>query len=98
MQYTRLATQYTDLRIDEQKILVELACASTLASAYSPKLFDKLVPPKPSGGRRTVVYIVCGGFKVSLAELAEYQKIVAADTAAEWEVACNGERWCIPKQ
>ncbi|KAJ3522750.1 hypothetical protein NM688_g8829 [Phlebia brevispora] len=82
---------------DEHKILVELACATTLASAYSPVLFNKLVPPKPPGQRRTVVYIVCGGFKVSLAELEEFRKLVEADLSDAWEVLCNGERWSIPK-
>ena len=76
---------------------MELACAATLVSAYSPTLFDKLIPPKASGVRRTVVYIVCGGFKVSLAELAEYNAIVEAEQPKEWQVLCNGERWNIPK-
>ena len=77
--------------------MVELACATTLASAYSPILFNKLVPPSTSGGRRVVVYIVCGGFKTSLAEFAEFKKAVEADEAKVWEVACNGETWNIPK-
>lgn len=91
-------SSHNQLDADEHKILVELACAVTLVSAYSPTLFDKLVPPKPSGAKRTVVYIVCGGFKVSLAELAEYKSIVEADKAPEWDVLCNGERWSISKQ
>lgn len=32
------------LSVDEQKMLVELACAATLAHAYVPGLLDKLVP------------------------------------------------------
>ena len=44
-----------------------------------------------------MVYIVCGGFKTSLAEFAEFRKVVEADEAKVWEVACNGETWNIPK-
>lgn len=84
---------------DEHKLLVELACATTLAPAYSPALLDKLVPPQPSI-RRTVVFIVCGGFKVSLDELAEYRTILDAQESSrrEWEVLCNGEQWRIEKR
>ena len=80
-------------RTDEHKMLVELACATTLAPAYSPALFAKLVPP---GGN--VVFVVCGGFKVSLAELEEYRGVVEEKTAqcTHWDVLCNGERWEIP--
>ena len=49
--------------------MVELACAATMVPGYSKELFDKLLPPKPSGEPRNVVFIVCGGFKVSVAEL-----------------------------
>ena len=82
---------------DEQKILVELACATSLTSAFNPILFNKLVPPKADGSKRTVVYIVCGGFKISLSELAEFKTIVEADKASDWKVKCNGEDWNVPK-
>ena len=48
-------------------MLVELACAAALSPAYNPALFRKLIPP--SGKRVTVVFIICGGFKVSLEEM-----------------------------
>ncbi|EKM55717.1 uncharacterized protein PHACADRAFT_144419 [Phanerochaete carnosa HHB-10118-sp] len=83
---------------DEHKIMAELACAATLAPAYYKELFDKLVPPKPNGEPRNVIFIVCGGFKVSVAELMEYAKTAAGDKAPDWEVLCNGERWSILKQ
>ena len=81
--------------IDEHKILVELACSTTLAPAYSPELFSKLVSPSPS---KTVVFVVCGGFKISLAELEEYRDIVEDKTGGRthWDVLCNGEQWSIP--
>ena len=78
--------------------MVELACAATMVPGYSKELFDKLLPPKPSGEPRNVVFIVCGGFKVSVAELIDYTKIVSAEASSHWEVACNGERWSILKQ
>ena len=69
-----------------------------MVSGYSKELFDKLVPPKPSGEPRNVVYIACGGFKVSVAELVDYNKAVEAEQSSHWDVLCNGERWNILKQ
>ena len=82
---------------DDHKILVELACAATLAPAYKPSLFHRLVPP--TGTPPTVVLVVCGGFKVSLADLEEYKSRVEAEIAAggEWEVSLNGESFTVPK-
>ncbi|OCH95647.1 tryptophan synthase beta subunit-like PLP-dependent enzyme [Obba rivulosa] len=84
---------------DEHKVLVELACATTLAPAYwgSQEHFDKLVPPREDGRRRTVVFEVCGGFKISLAEMEKHQKEVEAEvqTGEAWRVLCNGEQWSI---
>ena len=77
--------------------MVELACATTLAPAYSKELFDKLVPQKPSGEPRNILFIVCGGFKISVAELMEYSEIAAAEQSPAWEILCNGERWEIAK-
>jgi len=46
-------------------------------------------------------YSLCaGGFKVSLKEIEEYRTIVRRELEAgkyDWECACNGERWNIPK-
>ena len=77
--------------------MVELACAVTLAPAYNQTLFQALVPSteKPA----TVVFVVCGGFKVSLADLKQYERIVEAEltASAEWDVALNGQSIKIPK-
>jgi L-serine/L-threonine ammonia-lyase len=78
--------------------MVELACATTMVPGYSKELFDRLVPVKTSGEPRNVIFIVCGGFKVSVAELMEYTKIAAAETSSHWEVLCNGEQWSLLKQ
>ena len=74
-------------------MLVELACSTTLVPAYKPGLFDDLVPPKDSGEKRTVVFIVCGGFKISLDDVAIYRDIVdkdVRDNGDSWEVLRNG--------
>ncbi|KAH9842922.1 tryptophan synthase beta subunit-like PLP-dependent enzyme [Rhodofomes roseus] len=83
---------------DEHKILAELSCSTTLVPAYSPELFTKLVPPSASGAPRTVVFVVCGGFKISLAEFEEYRGIVErkVEGRTHWDVLCNGESWEIP--
>ncbi|KAH9951361.1 tryptophan synthase beta subunit-like PLP-dependent enzyme [Amylocystis lapponica] len=81
---------------EDHKIIVELACSTTLTPAYKPALFDRLVPP---GAPRTVVFVVCGGYNVSLAELAEYQAVLAEDlqSGGQWAVRCNGVEWGVDK-
>ncbi|KAG6861718.1 hypothetical protein C0995_012722 [Termitomyces sp. Mi166 len=73
---------------DDHKLLVELACSTTLTPAYKPAFFDKLAPPKASGDKRTVVFIVCGGFKISLHDAAEYRCLADEDQArgGTWSV------------
>jgi L-serine/L-threonine ammonia-lyase len=61
---------------DEHKLLVELAASTTLTPIYSPVLFDAIFGDtlQPvSGQRRTLVFIVCGGSKVSLADMVSYR-------------------------
>lgn len=72
---------------DDHKLLVELACSTTLTPAYKPALFNKLLPTTTSG-RRTVVFIVCGGFKISLDDALEYRKLVNGEVAhgGVWKV------------
>ncbi|TBU32291.1 tryptophan synthase beta subunit-like PLP-dependent enzyme [Dichomitus squalens] len=72
---------------EDHKMLVELACAAALSPAYNPPLFRKLVPG--TGKRTTVVFVVCGGSKISLADMEEYKGIIASEVAAskEWTVA-----------
>ena len=84
------------LSAEDHKILVELACAVTLVPAYKPTLFRRLVPQ--SGEKTVVVFVVCGGFKISLEDLEEYKNIVASEGAAKtgWDVAYNGETFSVP--
>lgn len=85
-----LAIQTCARFADEHKILVELACAATLAPAFKAPLFNDLVQPHAGQAPedRTVVFIVCGGFKISLAELEVYRKDTAAEVAAGgvWDI------------
>ena len=85
-------------RTEEHKMLAELAWAATLTPAYEPGLMQHLL--KVNDGPRTVVFIVCGGFKISLKEMEEYRTIVQRELELgknDWECACNGERWSVPK-
>jgi len=74
-------------------MLVELACSTTLAAAYKPDLFEKIMGVKASEGKKVVVFIVCGGFKTSLAEAMDYRKLVEEDIAqgGAWEVFIDGK-------
>ena len=56
---------------------------------YHRSLFNKLVVRKAqekSEERPTVVFIVCGGFKIDLGTVAEYQSLVAEDAERSWTV------------
>ncbi|KAG8732756.1 hypothetical protein FRC12_019144 [Ceratobasidium sp. 428] len=58
-------------------MLVELACAATLAHAYIPGLLGKLVP-NDTPRRPVVVFIVCGGSKMSFEDVARYHNMARA--------------------
>lgn len=87
---------------DNQKILVELSCSTTLVPAYHKELFDKLVPPKASGEGRVVVFIVCGGFKISVQDISEYRRDVQEHCRASqepWQVKYDdGSLFSFPKR
>jgi L-serine/L-threonine ammonia-lyase len=58
------------------------------------------VPSSSTTKEKTVVFIVCGGFKISLEELEEYQEIVRTELKNgddNWEVMCHGEKWFVAK-
>ncbi|PPQ64664.1 hypothetical protein CVT26_002754 [Gymnopilus dilepis] len=74
---------------DDHKLLVELACSTTLVPAYYPELFDKLVPPKQNGDPRVVVFVVCGGFKTDLKTSVEYRELASKYRAS------NDEPWAV---
>ncbi|KAJ3990010.1 tryptophan synthase beta subunit-like PLP-dependent enzyme [Lentinula detonsa] len=78
---------------NDHKTLVELACSTTLSAAYKPQLLDAVIPPRSDGRKRNVVFIVCGGFKVNLGELAQYEEELKAEiernVTGSWEVILN---------
>jgi len=89
---------------DEHKFLIELACSTTLSAAYSPELFWRILDPKLELSAeekrcKTVVFVVCGGVKVTYDELSEYAGILdrAAEVESEWKIVCNGTKLCIQK-
>ncbi|KAI4895594.1 hypothetical protein NFI96_013125 [Prochilodus magdalenae] len=71
----RQALQAVELFLDEERVLVELACGAALAAVYSgviQRLQDEGRLPKPLG---LLVVIVCGGSSVSLAELQHLRTV-----------------------
>ncbi|KAG8217432.1 tryptophan synthase beta subunit-like PLP-dependent enzyme [Butyriboletus roseoflavus] len=89
---------------DEHKFLLELACSTTMAPAYSHELFWRILDPiselsAEEKQRKNVIFVVCGGVKVTPDELSEYAHILdrAAEVEKQWKVVCNGTEICIQK-
>ncbi|TRY94091.1 hypothetical protein DNTS_027320 [Danionella cerebrum] len=62
--------------LDEERVLVELACGASLAAVYSgviQRLQDEGRLPKPL---EPLVMIVCGGGSVNLAQLQHLQRVI----------------------
>ncbi|KAF8507316.1 tryptophan synthase beta subunit-like PLP-dependent enzyme [Hysterangium stoloniferum] len=74
----------------DHKFLVELACSTTLVPAYQRPMFDDILPPRSDGKRRKVVFIVCGGGKISLEDMVKYRNIVGSETG-RWKVWVEGK-------
>ena len=84
--------------LDEHKMLVELACSATLASAYSTQLFNKLTEVVAPGKKRedlSVVFIACGGYRISVDELLEYRSILKE--VRDFEVLVGSEEVVVRK-
>ncbi|KDQ59473.1 hypothetical protein JAAARDRAFT_33046 [Jaapia argillacea MUCL 33604] len=92
-----MSMQAVEFFAEDHKMLAELACATTLTAAYKSDLLAALFPSakKP----RTLVFIVCGGFKISMSEMVEYRQIVEENLkkGKAWEVLCDGETWTVQK-
>jgi len=89
---------------DEHKFLVELACSTTMAPAYSYELFWRILDPMSELSdeekqRKKVIFVVCGGVKVTSDELSGYAQILdqAAEVEKEWKVVCSGTEICVQK-
>ncbi|KAF8212480.1 tryptophan synthase beta subunit-like PLP-dependent enzyme [Mycena galopus ATCC 62051] len=89
-----LSMQAAYLFADDHKTLVELACSTTLVAAYRKELFNRLIAP--TGTKRSALFIVCGGFKVSLDDLVQYRGLFDAFSGS-LEVLCDGETVKISK-
>ncbi|KAH8983570.1 tryptophan synthase beta subunit-like PLP-dependent enzyme [Lactarius hatsudake] len=78
---------------DDHKFLVELACSATLVPAYKRELVTRLVPPT-GVEKMALVFIVCGGFKISQQDLLEYSEIVRKDLGegGKWDAMIDGEK------
>ena len=78
-------------------MLVELACGTALAAAYSPSLFRRLIGE--TGQPTVVVFVVCGGFKVSLNDMMEFSVIVDRELkgGGNWMADIDGDRFSFSR-
>ncbi|KAH8833574.1 tryptophan synthase beta subunit-like PLP-dependent enzyme [Flagelloscypha sp. PMI_526] len=82
--------------VEDHKILVEPSCSTALCPAYSQSLFNKVVPGT-EGPSRKVVFIVCGGFKVTFEDLVRWKKVVTEDMMGrDIECIIGQDRVSIP--
>ena len=87
--------------LEDHKVLVELACSATLAPAYAPEFFSKLLESRKEADKpkpEAVVFIVCGGVKISLDEVYEYQHVAESfkKENAGWTVTVDGGQVDVP--
>jgi len=65
--------------VDDERLLVEVACGATIASAYNPALLRAAFGFGPAGmddeawAKKNLVLVVCGGSSISMDMLAKYQ-------------------------
>ncbi|KAJ1307333.1 hypothetical protein OPQ81_001439 [Rhizoctonia solani] len=62
--------------LDEQKLLVELACGATLSPAYTPGLLDKIIPKSLQNPPPVVVFVICGGSRTSFQDTQHYRNTI----------------------
>ncbi|KAF9228023.1 tryptophan synthase beta subunit-like PLP-dependent enzyme [Gyrodon lividus] len=89
---------------DEHKFLIELACSTTMSAAYNCELFWRILDPASEFSaeekqKKAVIFVVCGGVKVTFDELMEYSQILdeAEKVEQEWQIVCNGTEFRVPK-
>ena len=95
---------YSHRGVDEHKFLVELACSTTMSPAYNQELFWRILDPiselsAEEKQRKNVIFVVCGGVKVTSDELSGYAQILdrAAEVEKEWKIVCSGTEICVQK-
>lgn len=63
---------------DDHKTIVDLGCGATMGPAYTPQLFEKIFGRELSSAKSanqelpTIVFVVCGGSKISLKDMESY--------------------------
>ncbi|KIK42267.1 hypothetical protein CY34DRAFT_805099 [Suillus luteus UH-Slu-Lm8-n1] len=90
---------------DDHKILTELACATTLSPGYNREFLERILGPMFSAlspeerKEKCLVFVACGGVKISFEEMREFEEIVtAAQMRNYWRVQISGEEAQVPKQ
>ncbi|KAG2048955.1 tryptophan synthase beta subunit-like PLP-dependent enzyme [Suillus hirtellus] len=90
---------------DDHKILTELACSTTLTPGYNREFLLRILGPTFSAlspeerKEKCLVFVVCGGVKISFEEMMEFEEIVAAaQVQSYWSVRVDGEEIQLPKQ
>ncbi|KAG1723544.1 tryptophan synthase beta subunit-like PLP-dependent enzyme [Suillus paluster] len=90
---------------DDHKMLTELACSTTLTPGYNREFLSHILGPKFSAlspeerKEKCLVFVVCGGVKISFEEMREFEEIVAAaQVENSWRVQIDGEEIQVPKQ
>ncbi|KAG2088683.1 tryptophan synthase beta subunit-like PLP-dependent enzyme [Suillus discolor] len=90
---------------DDHKILTELACSTTLTPGYNREFLLRILGPTFSAlsseerKEKCLIFVVCGGVKISFEEMMEFEEIVAAaQVQSYWSVHIDGEEAQLPKQ
>jgi len=91
--------------LDDHKILTELACSTTLTPGYNREFLLRILGPTFSAispeerKEKCLVFVVCGGVKISFEDMREFEEIVAAtQEQSYWRVQISGEETQVPKQ
>lgn len=99
-----LAMRSAQLFADDHKMLVELACATTMSAAYNYEFFWHILDPElalspEEKQKKTVVFVVCGGINISYDELTSYTDTLeeAATREHSWRIVCNGTEFNVSK-
>ncbi|KAG0701041.1 tryptophan synthase beta subunit-like PLP-dependent enzyme [Suillus ampliporus] len=89
---------------NDHKMLVELACSTTLTPGYNREFLLHILGPAFSAlsleerKEKCLVFVVCGGVKISFEDMKEFEDIVAAEQVESyWRVQIDGEEIQVPK-
>ena len=72
-------------------MMVELACSTALAPAYDPRILAATVP-RTANQRQVIVFVVCGGIKVTLEEMVEYRTLAESHALNPRAFWVNGKK------